>query len=56
MTFSSVHRPLQDYVAALSTAGLQIERMVEVGDTTAPAGDRWQRIPLFLHITAAVPA
>ncbi|MDP9270922.1 MAG: class I SAM-dependent methyltransferase [Chloroflexota bacterium] len=55
MTFSSYHRPLQEYVAALESAGLLIERMVEIADDTAPPGDRWQRIPLFLHLRAIKP-
>lgn len=52
MTFTSRHRPLQGYVAAFEAAGFLIERVAEVGDTTDPPGDRWQRIPLFLHIRA----
>jgi len=57
MTFSSVHRPLESIFAALEAAGLPVERLVEVGDPTAPRGDRWQRIPLFLQLRAvkAVP-
>jgi ubiquinone/menaquinone biosynthesis C-methylase UbiE len=56
MTFSSFHRPLQEYVAELVTAGLLIEGIAEIADTTALADDRWQRIPLFLHIRATRPA
>jgi SAM-dependent methyltransferase len=52
MTFTSIHRPLEAYVAALESAGLLVERLVEVPDSTDPPGDRWQRIPLFLHIRA----
>lgn len=52
MTFSSRHRPLEAYFAALESAGLVIERLAEVGDPTAPRGGRWQRIPLFLHFRA----
>jgi SAM-dependent methyltransferase len=52
MTFTSVHRPMEAIVAAFEAAGLVIERMVEVGDSTAPPGDRWTRIPLFLHLRA----
>jgi SAM-dependent methyltransferase len=55
MTFSSVHRPLEALFASFESAGLPIERLVEVGDTTAPPGDRWQRIPLFLHLRAFRP-
>lgn len=56
MTFRSVHRPLEAYVAAFEAAGLPIERVVEIADTTEPLGDRWQRLPLFLHLRAFKPA
>jgi SAM-dependent methyltransferase len=52
MTFFSEHRPLQDYVAAIEAAGLLVERLVEVPDTKDPPGDRWRRLPLFLHMRA----
>ena len=52
MTFTSVHRPLASYTDALETAGLLIERLVELPDPTDPPGDRWQRVPLFLHVRA----
>ena len=52
MKFSSFHRPLQAYAAALEAAGLLIERLAEIPDDTDPPGDRWQRIPIFLHIRA----
>jgi SAM-dependent methyltransferase len=55
MTFTSYHRPLQAYAAALEAAGLLIERLVEVPDTSDPPGDRWRRLPLFLHVRAAKP-
>jgi SAM-dependent methyltransferase len=55
MTFTSHHRPLEAYFAAFEAAGLFVERLVEVADTTDPPGDRWQRIPLFLHIRAVKP-
>lgn len=55
MTFSSDHRPLEAYVAALEAAGLLVERLVEVADATDPPGGRWQRIPLFLHYRAVKP-
>ena len=56
MTFSSVHRPQEAVFAALEAAGLVTERLVEVADDTAPPGDRWQRIPLFLHLRVVKPA
>ena len=52
MTFTSRHRPLQSYFDALETVGMTVERLVEVPDETDPPGDRWQRLPLFLHIRA----
>ena len=55
MTFTSRHRPLEAYVAALESAGLRVERLVEVPDPTAPPGDRWRRLPLFLHLRAVKP-
>jgi ubiquinone/menaquinone biosynthesis C-methylase UbiE len=56
MSFSSIHRALQEYFAALESAGLLIERLVEIPDTTDAPGDRWQRIPLFLHLRAVKPS
>jgi SAM-dependent methyltransferase len=56
MTFTSDHRPLQDYFSALERTGLSVERLVEIPDDTAPPGDRWQRMPLFLHLRAVKPA
>jgi hypothetical protein len=32
-----------------------VEHLVEVPDDTDPPGDRWQRIPLFLHFRALKP-
>ncbi len=55
MKFSSYHRPLQGYVGALTGGGLLVERIVEIPDDTDPPGDRWQRIPLFLHLRAVKP-
>jgi len=55
MTFTSWHRPLEAYLAALEAAGLLVERLVEVADTSYPPGDRWQRIPAFLHFRAVKP-
>ena len=55
MTFTSFHRPLQAYANALEEAGLLIERLVEVPDATDPPGDRWHRMPLFMHLRALKP-
>jgi SAM-dependent methyltransferase len=51
MTFLDAHRPLEDYSRALESAGLVVERLREVSDTSDPAS-RWRRIPLFLHLAA----
>src|SRR5205085_8073193 len=55
MTFSSYHRPLQGYTTALEDAGLLIDRLVELPDASDPPGDRWSRLPLFLHLRAVKP-
>jgi SAM-dependent methyltransferase len=53
MTFLDAHRPLEDYFGALETAGLLVERLREIPDTSDDEGaPRWRRIPLFLHIRA----
>lgn len=56
MRFASVHRPLHDYFAALSAAGLLVEELREptVPDDSiwSPSDRRWQRVPLFLHLRA----
>ena len=52
MTFTSRHRPLQAYFEALEAAGLAVDRLLEIADTTASEGSRWRRIPLFLHLRA----
>jgi SAM-dependent methyltransferase len=51
MTFLDAHRPLEDYSRALESAGLLVQRLREVADTTDPES-RWRRIPLFLHLAA----
>jgi SAM-dependent methyltransferase len=52
MTFHSIHRPLEDYLAAVSAGGLLIDRLVELPDLSEPPGDRWTRMPLFLDVRA----
>jgi SAM-dependent methyltransferase len=52
LTFNSEHRPLESYFSALESAGFVVERLREVPDSTAPPGDRWQRLPLFLQLRA----
>lgn len=54
MTFTSRHRP-EACFAALESAGLLVERLVEVPDSTDPPRDRWRRLPLFLHLRAVKP-
>jgi ubiquinone/menaquinone biosynthesis C-methylase UbiE len=53
MTYHGIHRPLNTYTHALSSAGLVIEQLRE--QTTDDADDKWHRIPLFLHIVASQP-
>lgn len=55
MTFTSWHRPVEAYFRALESAGLLVERLVEIADTTRPPGDPWQRLPLFLQFRALKP-
>lgn len=56
MTFHGQHRPLEAYFFALEEAGLFVEALREpsVPDQSidSPAGRRWQRLPLFLHLRA----
>ena len=47
MTFLDAHRPLEDYFRTLEEAGLAVERLREIPDTSeAEGGERWRRIPL----------
>jgi SAM-dependent methyltransferase len=59
MEFVSAHRPLQAYTDAIVGAGLLIEALREppVPDEAigGPRMQRWQRIPLFLHVRALKP-
>ena len=50
MTFHSAHRPLEAYARALEAAGFVVDALREV--TVDDPGDRWRRIPLFLHLRA----
>lgn len=59
MRFVSRHVPLETYVAELAASGLLVERLREpklpesgFNDAT---GERWRRIPLFLHLRAVKP-
>jgi ubiquinone/menaquinone biosynthesis C-methylase UbiE len=52
MTFNSIHRPIEAYVTAMVSSGLLIEHLAEVPDPNDAPGDRWRRIPLFLHLRA----
>jgi len=49
MTFEAMHRPLQDYFAAMAAAGLATEAVREVRPGN---GDLWDRVPLFLDARA----
>jgi ubiquinone/menaquinone biosynthesis C-methylase UbiE len=53
MTFHTEHRPLQVYVDALADAGFVIQRIREV--TEPNRADKWNRIPLFMHLLAIRP-
>lgn len=53
MTYHGIHRPLHAYTEALADAGLVIERLRE--HSSDDPGDKWHRIPLFLHIVASRP-
>jgi SAM-dependent methyltransferase len=55
MAFTSVHRSLEALAGSILRAGLLIDHVVEVPDSTAPPGSRWQRIPLFIHLGAVKP-
>lgn len=50
VTFHSRHHTLESYCRAVTDGGLLIEAVREVRDPTP--GDRWNRIPLFLHLRA----
>jgi SAM-dependent methyltransferase len=56
MTFHSQHRSLEAYSLALEHTGFVIEALREprVPDraVTSERGQRWQRLPLFLHMCA----
>jgi SAM-dependent methyltransferase len=53
MTFLDEHRPLEQYFHALESAGLLVERLREIPDSSDDEGAaRWRRVPLFLHIRA----
>lgn len=61
LTFHSEHRPLEAYTRAIQSAGLLIEALTEVGPGDEviernPAGRRWQRIPMFMHMRVVRPA
>jgi SAM-dependent methyltransferase len=50
MTFELEHRSLQTYTDALAAGGFLIERIRELGEPDP--GDKWSRMPLFLHVRA----
>lgn len=57
MTFRSLHRPLERYIAALATNDLVVEELREPPLPSALVTDdrsreRWQRIPNALHVRA----
>ena len=56
MTFVSRHRPLERIARAILDAGLLIDHVAEPPALNQPPGDRWRRLPLFLHLGAVKPA
>lgn len=50
MTFVGEHRPLAAYFDALRSSGFVLDGLREV--TVEDPGDRWSRIPMFLHLSA----
>jgi SAM-dependent methyltransferase len=57
MTFTSRHRPLQEYIGALEHAGFLIETLRELTVDAASVAQRadrarWLRVPLFLDLRA----
>ena len=60
MTFHGWCYPLEDYARALADAGLLIEMIREPPASEAavrqhPSLQRWQRLPMFLHLRAVKP-
>ena len=55
MTFTSQHRSLERIVQAILATGLLIDHFAEVQDLSDPPGDRFRRLPLFLHVGAVKP-
>lgn len=60
MTYSSRHRPLEDYFRALEHANFLVEAVREVpvdeaSVKAAPRRQRWRRLPLFLDLRAVKP-
>jgi SAM-dependent methyltransferase len=55
MTFVSWHRSLERVTRAVFAAGLLVDYLAEPPALNTPAGDRWRRLPLFLHIGAVKP-
>lgn len=52
MTYHGLHRPLQAYTEALTDAGFVITRLLE--RSSDDPGDKWHRIPVFLHLVASL--
>jgi SAM-dependent methyltransferase len=55
ITFASQHRPLERVARAILDAGLLIDHVGEVPDTSDPPDTPWRRLPLFLHLGALKP-
>ena len=55
ITFVSRHRSLERFARALLDAGLLIDHVAELPDSSDPPGTPWRRLPLFLHLGAIKP-
>lgn len=59
MRFASIHRPLEQYMAAFGDAGFLLERLREPAmpdhALRSPERRQWQRLPLFLHLRMVKP-
>lgn len=56
ITFASRHRSLERMARAFLDAGLLIDHVAELPDSSDPPGSPWRSLPLFLHLGAVKPA
>jgi ubiquinone/menaquinone biosynthesis C-methylase UbiE len=55
ITFVSRHRSLERFARTFLDAGLLIDFIAEIPDTSDPPGTPWRRLPPFLHLGAVKP-